>query len=221
MRLVWMMGLMGLCLSGIASVVPELEWDRTEAKVKMGPQDLEARVSYGVTNKGDAELRLNRVESSCGCTAALPEKRVLGAGESTVVTAVFEKGKRRGKNGSVLRVFLDGAAEPVAHLSLEVDIHEVMTVQPEILYWSGGNRGARTVTLRLDRAFADRIGAIQFNEERVKVSVVTASAEKGLYEITVEPLDYDVNLREKLELQALNAEGVVVEKKSMHVFVRL
>ena len=49
---------------------------------------------------------------------------------------------------------------------------------------------------------------------------MTASAEKGLYEITVEPLEYDVNLREKLELQALNAEGVVVEKKSMHVFVR-
>ncbi|NCG07959.1 MAG: DUF1573 domain-containing protein [Verrucomicrobia bacterium] len=215
-----MMGLMGLCLAGIASAVPELKWDRTVAKVEMGPRDLEAQVSYRVTNKSDATVRLNRVESSCGCTAALPEKQVLGAGESTVVTAVFEKGKRRGKNGSVLRVYLEGVAEPVAHLRLEVDILEIMTLQPEILYWNGGKRGARTVALHLDRTFADRMGAIQFDEERMKVSLVTVSAEKGFYEMTVEPLGYDVNLREKLLLQALNAAGAVVEEKSVHVFVR-
>lgn len=95
-----------------------------------------------------------------------------------------------------------------------------MTLQPEILFWSGGKKGARTVELRMDRAFADRLGKLDFNEERLRVDLVTASVEKGFYVMTVEPLYYDVNLREKLVLQALDASGAVVEEKSVHVFVR-
>ena len=220
MNLAWMVSFLALCLTGIASAVPELEWDRTAAKVVMKPGETEVRVLYKVTNRSPSEIRFNRVESSCGCTAALPKKLTLGAGESTAVTAVFEKGNRRGKNGSILRVFLEGMVAPVARLKLEVDIHEVMTLQPEILYWREGKRGGRTLELRIDPSFADRLGELRFNRERLQVTPVTASVEKGFYVMTVEPLDYGESLREKLVFQALDRAGAVVDEKSVYVFVR-
>ena len=217
----WML-LMVLVLAGLASAAPEveLEWERTETEVEMGPGDAEVRVEYRVRNTGAAELRFNRVESSCGCTAALPAKRVLAAGESTVVAAVFEKGKRQGRNESVLRVFLEGMPEPVAYLKLAVNIVEAMQLQPEILYWKRGVVGPREVRVQLHPDHAVKLGALGFNGEVLQVKAAPDSQKSGQYVLMVEPVAYGAGMREKVVVRALNSSGMVVGEKTLFVFVQ-
>jgi len=211
-----------LVLAGLASAAPEveLEWERTGAEVEMGPGDAEVRVEYRVRNTGAAELRFNRVESSCGCTAALPAKRVLAAGESTVVKAVFEKGKRQGRNENVLRVFLEGMPEPVAYLKLAVNIVEAMQLQPEILYWKRGMVGPREVRVQLHPDHAAQLGALSFNGDLMRVKAEPDPQTPGQYVLMVEPVAYERSLREKVVVRALNSSGAVVGEKTLFVFVQ-
>jgi hypothetical protein len=211
---------MALGLVGVASAAPQLEWDQTKVEVEMGPADALVQVEYRVRNTGATELRFNRVESSCGCTAALPEKRVLAAGESTVVTAVFEKGKRQGRNGSVLRVYLEGATEPVAYLNLEVNIIEAMELQPEILYWKRGVVGPRVVRVQLHPEHAAKLDTLRFNGDALEVKADLDPQKPGQYVLVVEPIAYDASLREKIVIRALNAAGKGVGEKTLFVFVQ-
>ena len=58
-----------------------------------------------ITNNGDAELHIIKVSSSCGCTAAKPEKEKLQPGESTEIKVTFNSRSRHGKQKKYIYVF--------------------------------------------------------------------------------------------------------------------
>jgi hypothetical protein len=54
---------------------------------------------FKITNRGNSDLIIRAVKSSCGCTAAMPEKNILIPGEYTYIDALFDP---EGRNGSFL-----------------------------------------------------------------------------------------------------------------------
>ncbi len=56
--------------------------------------------NFVVTNTGEGKLIINNVHASCGCTAALPEKKELAPGESTNIKVEFNS---RGRSGDQLK----------------------------------------------------------------------------------------------------------------------
>jgi hypothetical protein len=60
---------------------------------------------FTITNEGDAELQLIKVSSSCGCTAAKPDKDKLQPGDSTKITVTFKSKSRHGKQKKYIYVF--------------------------------------------------------------------------------------------------------------------
>lgn len=60
------------------------------------PQNQKLVHEFTITNTGDEELRIGRISTSCGCTAALPESRTVAPGKSTVLTVTLETRKYRG-----------------------------------------------------------------------------------------------------------------------------
>ena len=96
-------------ISGLSSLHASiLVWDRTEARIEMQPDQTEVRATFKVTNQGEETLRIGKIKASCGCTGSVINQRILAPGQSTAIEAVFNKGKRKGKNQTHLTVFLDG-----------------------------------------------------------------------------------------------------------------
>jgi len=60
---------------------------------------------FTIINEGDAELQLIKVSSSCGCTAAKPDKDKLQPGDSTNIKVTFNSKSRHGKQKKYIYVF--------------------------------------------------------------------------------------------------------------------
>ena len=63
------------------------------------------RHEFTIANEGDAELHLIKVSSSCGCTAAKPDKDKLQPGDSTKIIVTFNSRSRHGKQKKYIYVF--------------------------------------------------------------------------------------------------------------------
>ncbi len=55
---------------------------------------------FVITNSGEDKLIIDKVHASCGCTAALPEKKELMPGESTNIKVEFNS---RGRSGEQVK----------------------------------------------------------------------------------------------------------------------
>lgn len=51
---------------------------------------------FEISNSGSADLIINNVQASCGCTAAQPDKNVLKPGEKTSIKVEFDSANRMG-----------------------------------------------------------------------------------------------------------------------------
>jgi len=118
-----------------------LSWDRTEVKLEMEPEQKEIRASFKVTNEGEDRIRISRINTSCGCTGSIIDRKILNPGDTTKIIATFNKGKRQGLNRLQLDVFIDSQAEAVATLRMNVQIPNLVEAMPRVVYFQ--KRAAR------------------------------------------------------------------------------
>lgn len=74
--------------------------------------------SFEIENTGGANLKIVRVNASCGCTAAKPEKSLLVPGEKTFIHVEFNSEARLGQQNKYVYVFTNDAKNPEFKLSL-------------------------------------------------------------------------------------------------------
>ena len=197
-----------------------LLWDRTEARIQMSPEQDQAEVDYQVTNQGEDTLRIDRIETTCGCTNPIIEKRILKPGASTKITAIFNKGKRRGKTHSKLTVFMEGNSQPVATLHMIIDIPELVKTQPSVVYWNKQTeRSPRTIRIRLDPKYVETISAIDYNESTLRLTQRKVDDSQTEFELEMEPINYENTLRETVEIKATGTNGYTGIGK-LHVLVQ-
>lgn len=138
--------------------------------------ETEYTATFVFTNKGDKTVTLKDVQSSCGCTTALPSKQVFAPGESGEISATFDYGEREGKQMKSIRVETDQEENPRIVLNLEVNIPLVMEVSPTVVMW---NRSA-------DEKFSAKEVVIKshFNEP-VEITEVIGSSDLFSQEVRV------------------------------------
>ncbi|BCU79114.1 hypothetical protein llg_38290 [Luteolibacter sp. LG18] len=99
--------------------------------------------SFAFTNKGDKEVTIKRIESSCSCLASGPEGKKLSyaPGESGTIQAAFDVAAATGSVEKQIGIWLDGDPEdkPSVQLDLKVTIPEVITIEPKTLKWETGS----------------------------------------------------------------------------------
>lgn len=83
-----------------------------------------------VKNEGTETLKLVRVHTSCGCTAAQPDKKELAAGESTKVHVVFNSKGKQGKVTSKVLVYSNDPGKPQVSMDIEGVVKRAVVVDP-------------------------------------------------------------------------------------------
>jgi hypothetical protein len=83
--------------------------------------------AFRFENAGDEALIIERVRSSCGCTAALLSATVIPPGESGQISATFDSSRFRGNISKSVSLYANDPARPVTQFVL------TGTVRPELV----------------------------------------------------------------------------------------
>jgi Protein of unknown function (DUF1573) len=83
---------------------PKIVFQEKEYDFGTAVQGERVKHNFVVTNNGDDTLKISNVHASCGCTAALPDKKELLPGESTNIKVEFNSTGRTGSQVKYITV---------------------------------------------------------------------------------------------------------------------
>jgi hypothetical protein len=83
--------------------------------------------NFEIVNNGKAELEIQKVSATCGCTAANPVKNKLMPGEKTTIKVEFNSTSRMGPQEKYVYVFSNDKENPNLRLSFSCVVVDKMT----------------------------------------------------------------------------------------------
>lgn len=112
---------------------------------------------YVLENTGKADLKIEKVKASCGCTAAAPEKNILKPGEKTSIKVEFNTFRREGKQRKFVYVFTNDPNQPQVRLTFTANI--LKKTEEEM-------KNEKVALLKLNQNYFD-LGKIKKGEKRI------------------------------------------------------
>lgn len=88
---------------------------------------------YELTNQGDQPLLINRVVSSCGCTAVLVSARNLPPGGQGELQANFDSSRFHGDVTKTIYLYSNDPLRPVLELQLSGKVRELVAIEPSLV----------------------------------------------------------------------------------------
>ena len=82
-------------------------------------------------NRGDAPLTIDKVSSSCGCTAALASAKVLAPGESGEIQTSFDSTRFRGAINKTVYLYTNDPAQPMVQLQIKGNVQVEVALEPQ------------------------------------------------------------------------------------------
>ena len=121
-----------ICLyAATASAAPDIKFTSTQfdfGKVLQGEQ---VRHAFEFANAGEDPLVIDRVRSSCGCTAALVSDKHLAPGATGRIQANFDSARFRGFVSKTIYLYSNDPVKPLVQLIIKGEVLELVAVQPE------------------------------------------------------------------------------------------
>src|SRR5262249_18811375 len=96
---------------------------------------------FRLPNRGDGDLHVDHVKSSCGCTVAVVSDRVVGPNTEARVAVSFDTGRVAGRTIKTITVYTDDPNAPATALSLSGVVAVDLAVTPTPLYLGRVRRG--------------------------------------------------------------------------------
>ena len=162
---------------------------------------------YHFRNTGDAPLKIEKVRSSCGCTAALVSAEMIDPGERGEVKASFDSTRFRGKVTKTVYLYTNNPAQRETRFTLSGEVLAKLTAAPDLLVFdhlAPGREGNATLTIT--NQGRERL---QLEEPKTSIAELTANLEGT----TLEP-----GATTRLLVKVVPREGV--NRFSGYVFIR-
>jgi hypothetical protein len=184
-----------LLLALATPVFGQLKWENPEQVLTAKPLDKIISAKFRFTNVGTTSVKITDLKPSCGCTTAWLEKKEYAPGESGEIEAKFKFDGRLGHQQKWITVSTDWVPPQPTILRFTVDIPELITIQPELVWWRVGEplkpktvriaipdqSPAKVISVRADNA----VMSLELREIRpgkeleVKVTPTTTSQPAG------------------------------------------
>jgi hypothetical protein len=97
--------------------------------------------TFRLPNRGTAELRVDHVKSSCGCTVAVVSEREIPPGGEGRVVVTLDTARLAGRTTKTVSVYTNDPDAPVVALSLTGQVTADLVVTPSPLYLGHVRRG--------------------------------------------------------------------------------
>ena len=123
---------LGVMASAVAQVAPAPKLVLSQDSWNFGevwhPQP--ATVALVVKNEGTADLKLGKVQTSCGCTLASPGRDVIPPGQSTEIRIRFDTEGKQGEVSSKVTIPSNDPTRPVVEFKVQGVVKRVITRTP-------------------------------------------------------------------------------------------
>ena len=105
---------------------------------------------YRFTNRGKSTLIINNVSTSCGCTAAVGDKKEIPPGGRGTIKATYHTAGRPGQATKIITVTSNDPKNPSLQIKLMMNVVREVEVQPGNVYMYNVKKGeARTGTVQI------------------------------------------------------------------------
>ena len=166
----------------------ELKWAQAFQNFHRAPGDGHLETKFVFQNTGKTPVTIGKVRTSCGCTSARLGKNTFAPGEQGEVSVRFTFGDRRGAHRKIISVISDDKPEPT-ELSLQVWIHEPLTIAPALVFWKTGEaNAAKSVRLSTEAGARVRVKSVASSNPRIAAKLETIKAGEQ-YAVSVTPAD--------------------------------
>lgn len=125
---------------------------------------------FRFTNAGDDQLKIERVKSSCGCTAALLSSRDIEPGTTGEVRATFDSTRFQGLVVKTIYLYTNDPLHKVVQLHLRGEVSRELTISPNRLVLESVVPGQKT----LARVELTNVSDKEFIVEQAEVTVKEA-----------------------------------------------
>jgi hypothetical protein len=174
-----------LCLF-VGSAFGQLAWETTEQTFHSKPQDKEVIAKYKFTNTGAKPIKIQNVQTSCGCTTAQLNKTDYAPGESGEIETKFTFAGRTGKQEKAITVNTTDNPIPTI-LKLHVYIEEMLKIEPEILLWRVGEQpDSKSIHIMIADSSSAKIVSVVSDNPALKVKLTELKPGKE-YEAQITP----------------------------------
>ena len=162
---------------------------------------------YKFENQGKDVLKIEKVNTSCGCTAAILSNKIIQPGETGEIKATFNSGSYSGRVRKNITVFSNDSNSPQYRLTFAGEIIEEVAVTPKSINFASvyvGKEIAKTITV-------SSLTDLDLKIEKVSTSVpfvnalVTGKNEEGF--------SIEVTLKDTSEIKRFNG-SISVETNS-------
>ena len=126
-------GILSLLLACAAWAAPAVSVPKAEHNFGTVFQGESVRHVFAFANRGDAPLTVEKVSSSCGCTAALASAKVLAPGENGEIQASFDSTRFRGEVSKTVYLYTNDPAQPMVQLLLKGNVQVEVALEPQLV----------------------------------------------------------------------------------------
>lgn len=146
----------------------------SERKIDFGTVDQFQQLHHSLVlrNEGDRPLRILKVETSCGCTAAVPADSIVPPGKEVKIDVAFSTREYEGPQEKTLTLRTNDPAEPVVRVAVLADVKPYVRMDPTVLHFDTVPRGdtpTQKVHFSADKGFGLAIGKVEGGEDHFKV----------------------------------------------------
>jgi hypothetical protein len=120
--------------SGSSQGAPRIEFAKLSFNFGTMYQHEDVSYKFVFRNLGDDVLKITKVRSTCGCTAALPAKRELGPGERSEIKMTFRSGTMQGTVTKKIYVECNDPAQPRITLTVTGTVKAEVKLTPQGVY---------------------------------------------------------------------------------------
>lgn len=121
--------------------------------------------TFSFQNRGNAILRIEKVKTSCGCTAAILSSKEIEPGGTGEIKATFNTKRYRGKQTKTIYVSSNDPKNPTVKLQIQTTVKTVASFNPRNLQFGNVTRGEKI----------SRIIEFIPNDKSVKIQEITAT----------------------------------------------
>ncbi len=170
----------------------KVQFDTTIYSFGSVPEGQLVEKEFRFVNSGNADLKILKVASACGCTAAASSTEPIAAGLEGSVKVAFDSDGFSGPVKKVVRVHTTDRANPEVMLTIEGRVERSVEVSPSRISFSGAVSGkasnAEVLQVKIKKTSSKKIKSVYSYSKYLTVSpqAVQSEADFDVYPFSVE-----------------------------------